>query len=410
MAMVGLLPPLRGTDLYARLEPRAACSASPAATTWRSPSTSGRELDREVLIEGYRRVLLSLYGPRLSSYFARCRTLLARLRPRPPRSRRPTRAEIAGFLRSIWLQLFSRQGPAYVRFLAGVLLTHPSQFAAAAHMAMKGRHFQRFTQQMLATHAFQAAAFEAYARVEALAERSAIMSPREQAAVRRQASRARHRLHRLHRRLRPEFRKNLVPDWAWIETALCELPREAVGLDLVRRWTPRFRDWFAGAAWRRVLQRSGYAPARLEACATKAPTVAIAPLVEQGRLRRSLEQLFRELGVQLETTRDQLALVGEAGLTMIDALGEQEARLSEYLRAIAHRVDILVVPLADGTDAIGDYVQVLATRAEELPRLVCVGLEGGRRELRRRLIALGIALTGDAARAEIATERACAFI
>ena len=53
---------------------------------------------------------------------------------------------------------------------------------------------------------------------------------------------------------------------------------------------------------------------------------------------------------------------------------------------------------------------VLATRAVELPRLVCVGLEGGRRELRHRLIELGTALTGDAVRAEVACERACVLI
>jgi hypothetical protein len=84
--------------------------------------------------------------------------------------------------------------------------------------------------------------------------------------------------------------------------------------------------------------------------------------------------------------------------------------LGQYLRAIAQRVDILVVPLTEGSDAVGDYVQVLATRAAELPRLVCVGLEGGRRELRHRLIELGTALTGDAVRAEVACERACVFI
>jgi radical SAM superfamily enzyme YgiQ (UPF0313 family) len=410
IAMVGLLTALRGSHLYTRLEREGRLLDESTGNNVEIALNFVPELDRDVLIEGYRRVLSTLYGPRLESYFARCRTLLARLGPRPRQSRRPTRAEISGFLRSIWLQLFSRQGPAYARFLSWVVLTHPSQFPAAAGMTIKGWHLQRFTQQMLATHVFQAEAREAYVRVEELAECTTATSPRVQAAVRRQAAQARKRLHRLHRRLRPEFRRSLVPDWAGIETALGELPHEAVGLDLVRRWTPSFRDWFAGAAWRRALQWSGYAPAKLEACIDRIPTVALAPVVEQGRLRRSLERLFRELGVQLETTCDQLALLGEEGLAMIDALSEPEARLGQYLRAIAQRVDILVVPLTEGSDAVGDYVQVLATRAAELPRLVCVGLEGGRRELRHRLIELGTALTGDAVRAEVACERACVFI
>jgi radical SAM superfamily enzyme YgiQ (UPF0313 family) len=410
IAMVGLLTALRGSHLYTRLEHEGRLLDESTGNNVEIALNFEPELDRDVLIEGYRRVLSALYGSRLESYFARCRTLLARLGPRPRPSRRPTPAEIAGFLRSVWLQLFSRQGPAYARFLARVVLTRPSQFPEAAGMAIKGWHFQRFTRQMLATHAFQAEALEAYARVETLAERSAVASPSERAAVRRYAAKARRRLRRLHRRLRPEFRKNLLPDRAWIEAALRELPSEAVGFDLVQRWTPRFRDWFAGAGWRRALQRSGYAPAKLEACAERAPTVALAPIVEQGRLRRSLEWLFRELGVQLETTCDQLILLGEEGLAMIDALSKPEVRLGQYLRAIAKRVDILVVPLAEGSETAGDYVQVLASRAAELPRVVCVGLDGGRRELRRRLVELGTALTGDAVRAEVATERACVFI
>ena len=65
-----------------------------------------------------------------------------------------------------------------------------------------------------------------------------------------------------------------------------------------------------------------------------------------------------------------------------------------------------------GLDSVieGIWVQVLATRAAELPRLICVGLEGGRRELQRHLLELGISLTGDVARAEVASERACGFI
>jgi radical SAM superfamily enzyme YgiQ (UPF0313 family) len=411
IAMVGLLTALRGSHLYTRLEREGRLLGESTGNNVEITLNFEPELDREVLIEGYRRVLSALYGPRLESYFERCRTLLARLRLRPRRSRRPTRAEITGFLRSVRLQLFSRQGPAYVRFLARVVLTHPSQFAEAARLAIKGWHFQRFTRQMLAAHAFRTEALDTYGRLEALAERAEVSAPRELAvALRRQAAQACKRLRQLHRRLRPEFRRSLVPDRAGIETALRALASEPAGLDLVRRWTPRFRDWFAGTAWRRALQWSGYATDDTEACARRSPTVALAPLVEQGRLRRSLEQFFRELGVRFETTSDHLALLGEECLAKIATLGEPEARLREYLRAVAQRVDILVVPLAGGMDGIGDYVQVLATRAAKLPHLICVAFEGGRCELRRRLIELGIALTGDAERAVAASERACMFI
>jgi radical SAM superfamily enzyme YgiQ (UPF0313 family) len=409
IAMVGLLTALRGTHLYRRLEQEGRLLTESTGNNVEITLNFEPELDREVLIHGYRRVLSTLYDPRLESYFARCRKLLSRLGPRP-RQKRPTRAEITAFLRSVWLQLFSRQGPAYLRFLGRVALTRPSQFALAARMAIKGWHFQRFTEQTLAAHAYREEALDTYGRVEVLAEHAAFGSDRLRAAVRRQAAKARKRVRQLHRRLRPEFRHSVVPDRPAIDAALSEMVRELAGLDLVQRWTPRFRDWFAGVAWHRALQRSGYAPARPEAWTRRTPTVTLAPLVEQGRLRRTLEQLLRELGVGLETTIEQLALLGEERLARIDGLRQPATRLRGYLQAVAPRVDILIVPLSHGPDTIGDHVQLLATRAAELPRLICLGLDGGRRELRRRLIALGVALTGDAAHAEAASERACTFL
>jgi radical SAM superfamily enzyme YgiQ (UPF0313 family) len=409
IAMVGLLTALRGTHLYRRLEQEGRLLSESTGNNVEIALNFEPELDREVLIHGYRRVLSTLYDPRLESYFARCRKLLSRLGPRP-RRKRPTRAEITGFLRSVWLQLFSRQGPTYLRFLGRVALTHPSQFALAARMSIKGWHFQRFTQQTLAAHAYREEALDTYGRVEALAEDAAFGSDRLQALVRRQAAKARKRVRQLHRRLRPEFRHSVVPDRAVIEAVLRDMVRELAGLDLVRRWTPRFRDWFAGVAWYRALQRSGYAPAKPEAWAQGTLTVTLAPLVEQGRLRRTLEQLLRELGVGLETTIEQLALLGEEQLARIDGLRQPATRLRGYLQAVAPRVDILIVPLAHGRDTVGDHVQLLATRAAELPRLIYLCLDGGRRELRRRLIALGVALTGDEAHAEAASERACTFL
>ena len=223
IAMVGLLTALRGTDLYTRLEREGRLLRESTGNNVEIALNFEPEIGRDVLIDGYRGVLSALYGPRLESYYARCRTLLARLGRRPRPRRRPTRAEIRAFLLFVWFQLFSRQGPASVAFLARILFTRPSQFPEAARMAIKGWHFRRFTQQTLAVHAFRAEALESYGRVQALAERAAVDSARLQAAVRRQAARARRRLRLLYRRLRPEFRDHLAPDRAEIERALREM-------------------------------------------------------------------------------------------------------------------------------------------------------------------------------------------
>jgi hypothetical protein len=57
----------------------------------------------------------------------------------------------------------------------------------------------------------------------------------------------------------------------------------------------------------------------------------------------------------------------------------------------------------------GGRIQWLAARAAALPTVVAVPLAQSRRRLRARLVELGELLTGDAARAELAFERAFAL-
>ena len=223
------------------------------------------------------------------------------------------------------------------------------------------------------------------------------------------------RVHRRYQRLRPEFRRNLTPDRATIEGALRELIPEVSVHDLVRRWIPRLRAALPGSSWSQALAAAGYAPAPAATPSGTAPTVAMAPLVEHARLRRSLERFCRELGVRVVSTGEQLASLGHERLERIHALAEAPERLESYLRAVvSRRIDTLVVPVGEEADGLGARVQLLAAeaagRAAELPRLACIRLEGSRRELRARLIELGVALTGDPARAELACDRALALV
>jgi hypothetical protein len=88
-------------------------------------------------------------------------------------------------------------------------------------------------------------------------------------------------------------------------------------------------------------------------------------------------------------------------------------RIASYLGALARSADAVIVPIAGPAGGAGASVQVLtARRADVLPRLphvVCIACEPQRRRLRAHLIELGVALTGDAARAERAFERAFAL-
>ncbi len=414
IAMVGLLTALRGTDLYSRLEREGRLLAESSGNNVEIALNFVPELDRDVLIDGYGKVLATLYGPDLRAYFGRCRRLLARLGHRPRPRRAPSRAELVAGLRSLRLQLFSRQGPAYAAFLAHTLLTRPMELASAIRMAIKGWHFQRFTAQTLATHAYREAALEGYERVEGLLTRAVAAHDRLRRTVERQVMKTIRRLRRRYRRLRPEFRQGLLPDRTAIESALRELVGEVSGRELVERWIPRFKTTFSTDTWRHALEAVGYEPSGEAPTGAATPTVAMAPLVAHGRLRRSLEHFFRELGVRVVTTGEQLSNLGHERLEQIHALSEATERVKSYLQAVAQRIDTLVVPLADELGGLGGRVQLLAAktadRASELPRLACIRIEGSRREVRARLIELGIALTGDPARAEAASEKALALI
>jgi radical SAM superfamily enzyme YgiQ (UPF0313 family) len=414
IAMVGLLTALKGTDLYARLEREGRLLDESSGNNVEIALNFVPELDREVLVDGYRRVLATLYGPDLRAYFARCKALLARLgRRRHPR-RRPSRAELLALVRSLRLQLFSRQGPAYAAFLGHTLLTRPARLPEAIRMAIKGWHFQRYTEQTLAAHAYREAALEGYERVEGLLDRAVAAHDRLRRTVEGQVAKTIRRVRRRYRRLRPEFREGLLPDREAIESALGELAREVSVHDLIRRWVPRFRTTFAADTWDRAIEAVGYRPLA-DAAVHQAPkTVAMAPLVAHGRLRRSLEHFCRDLGVRVVTTGEQLASLGQERLEGIHSLAEAPERVKSYLHAVAQRADTLIVPTAEELGGLGGRVQLFAAgavdRVSELPRLACIRLEGSRRELRARLIELGVALTGDPARAELASERALALI
>ena len=414
-AMVGLLTALRGTDLYSRLESEGRLLGESTGNNVEIALNFQPQLDPRVLIDGYRRVLAALYDPSLRSYFARCWTLMSNQGPGVSgRQGRFEPDKLLALLRSLRRQLFSRQGPAYAGFLARTLLRRPRQFPQAVSLAIMGLHFQKFTLQTLAAHDFREAAREGYDRVENEARAAAASDAGLQDALRRRADKALRRLRQLHRRLRPEFRQGLLPDWSALEEAIRACVREVPARQLVQRCRLRLRECFAGASWQSALAAQGYALARRGQNGTPAGTLAVAPLFEQGKLRRSLEHYLGGLGVQVMTAGEQMAQLAQEGLQRWLDEGGAPERLLGYLRALGRQVDTVVVPLGAGLAAPEERVQVLAAcltdETSRLPRVVCVRCEPSPRQLREGLIELGVALTGDAGRAEVAYDRAFALV
>jgi radical SAM superfamily enzyme YgiQ (UPF0313 family) len=156
MAMTGMLTALKGTKLHRRLEREGRLREESTGCNTEIALNFEPELPRPYLLAEYRRVIASLYDLRLRSYFDRCLTLFEHLAPLAHDGRRVGYADARALLRSLRRQLFSRQGPAYARFLVVVLAKHREHFAEAIRLAIKGYHFEKITRQHLAVDELKA--------------------------------------------------------------------------------------------------------------------------------------------------------------------------------------------------------------------------------------------------------------
>jgi radical SAM superfamily enzyme YgiQ (UPF0313 family) len=139
-AMVGLLTALPKTRLYQRLRAEGRLLAESSGNNTEAVCNFLPKLDSEVLTEGYRRLVQSLYEPR--AFYARARKLLAHHHPRGPKVY--VGAEhIQALFRSFWRLGFRYRGRReYWRFLAHALLRNPRAFPMAVTLAIYGHHFR----------------------------------------------------------------------------------------------------------------------------------------------------------------------------------------------------------------------------------------------------------------------------
>ena len=164
MAMTGLLNALKGTNLYDRLQSEnrllEASSGTPADFVLNLTGVNVAlnfkpEMDFRTLIEGYRRVIATIYDPMLENYFKRCLTLFEHLEPVPhllkPRSKNAIYADLMG----VRGRLSANQVPAYMNFIAKVTKDHPRMLPEAIRLAALGYHFEKITSQQIAVHDFK---------------------------------------------------------------------------------------------------------------------------------------------------------------------------------------------------------------------------------------------------------------
>ena len=155
MAPIYMLAALKGTDLYERLKRENRLLDAPIEINATSLNFKP-EMNPGTLIEGYRRVISTLYDPTLENYFNRCLTLFEHLTPVPHLQESRGKNALYLDLMGVRRRLSSRQLPAYNKFVAKVSRDHPRMLPEAIRLAALGYHFEKVTRQQIAIHDFKA--------------------------------------------------------------------------------------------------------------------------------------------------------------------------------------------------------------------------------------------------------------
>jgi radical SAM superfamily enzyme YgiQ (UPF0313 family) len=140
-AMVGLLTALPGTRLFSRLMSEGRLIGHSTGNNLDAVLNYVPKLDRQTLIDGYRRLVRYLYTPR--NYYDRILAFLRDYRPSgPPIAVRAH--ELLAFCRSLWVMgVVERGRREFWRFLTRTLRHHRRAFTEAVSLAIMGYHFRK---------------------------------------------------------------------------------------------------------------------------------------------------------------------------------------------------------------------------------------------------------------------------
>jgi radical SAM superfamily enzyme YgiQ (UPF0313 family) len=139
-AMVGLLNALPQTQLHTRLRKEGRLLAETTGNNTDAALNFVTKLDADFLINGYRRLMKSLYEP--SVYYQRIKSFLEEYRHHGPREHFEF-AQLKAFFKAHWCLGVRYPGRvAYWRFLLHTLFRNPTQFTQAMTLAVYGHHFR----------------------------------------------------------------------------------------------------------------------------------------------------------------------------------------------------------------------------------------------------------------------------
>jgi radical SAM superfamily enzyme YgiQ (UPF0313 family) len=147
-AMVGLLNAPRGTKLYQRLVQEGRLLRDTTGDNTDLSINFIPKMNYEALINGYKRVLKTIYSPQ--HYYARVRGFLREYRPLQKRSFRFRSGYIGAFFKSIvFLGILGKERFHFWRLFFWSLFRHPRLFPLAITLTISGFHFRKIFEDYL---------------------------------------------------------------------------------------------------------------------------------------------------------------------------------------------------------------------------------------------------------------------
>ena len=146
IALVGLLTAVKGTNLWTRLERENRLIDTPIEINATSLNFKP-QMDPDTVVEGYLRVIGTIYDSTLENYFDRCLTLLENLNPVPHLHKPVSQYALFMSIMGIRQRLTSRQLPAFSQYIAKVSKNYPRLLPLAVSLAATGYHCEKITRQ-----------------------------------------------------------------------------------------------------------------------------------------------------------------------------------------------------------------------------------------------------------------------
>ncbi len=141
-AMVGLLNAPRGTRLYRRLKKENRLLKDFSGDNMDCSINFIPKMNRETLINGYRRVIQTIYSPK--RYYERIRTLLEEYEPRRMKLSQLRSYHLMAFVKSMWFLGVKEKGRRYYwNLLFSTLFRSPRSLPLFITLAIYGFHFRR---------------------------------------------------------------------------------------------------------------------------------------------------------------------------------------------------------------------------------------------------------------------------